>query len=63
MDAISLRAEFVYLAQQAGSNIRELCRRYPISSRTAYKWLKRYALDVYFCSCNVRQIDLSNPSP
>lgn len=42
MDAMSLRAEFVALAQQAGSNIRELCRRYHISSRTAYKWLRRY---------------------
>lgn len=41
MDAMLLRAEFVALAQQAGSNIRELCRRYGISSRTAYKWLKR----------------------
>src|SRR5512139_604913 len=42
MNAMSLRAEFVALATQAGSNIRELCRRYCISSRTAYKWLKRY---------------------
>ena len=42
MDAMSLRAEFVRFAQQHGSNIRALCRRYHISSRTAYKWLKRY---------------------
>lgn len=42
MNAMSLRAEFVALASQEGSNIRELCRRYRISSRTAYKWLKRY---------------------
>jgi len=42
MDAMSLRAEFVALAKKEGSNIRELCRRYQISSRTAYKWLKRY---------------------
>ena len=42
MDSMSLRKEFVILAQQEGSNIRELCRRYRISSRTAYKWLKRY---------------------
>jgi len=42
MDAMSLRKEFIALAQQEGSNIRELCRRYRISSRTAYKWLKRY---------------------
>ncbi len=42
MDAMSLRAEFVVLAHQKGSNIRGLCRRYQISPRTAYKWLKRY---------------------
>ena len=42
MDAMSLRAEFVNLAKQEGSNVRELCRRYRISSRTAYKWLKRH---------------------
>jgi transposase len=42
MDAMSLRKEFVVLAAQAGSNIRELCRRYRVSSRTAYKWIKRY---------------------
>lgn len=42
VDTMTLRKEFVTLAQQAGSNVRELCRRYGISSRTAYKWLKRY---------------------
>jgi transposase InsO family protein len=43
MDAMSLHAEFVALAEQKGSNIRALCRRFGISSRTAYKWLKRHA--------------------
>ena len=42
VDTMNLRKEFVALAQQTGSNVRELCRRYGISSRTAYKWLKRY---------------------
>ncbi len=42
MDAMSLRGEFVALAEQEGSNIRALCRHYRISSRTAYKWLKRH---------------------
>lgn len=42
MDAMSLRKEFVLLAQEPGSNIRKLCRQFRISSRTAYKWLKRY---------------------
>src|SRR5512138_3404551 len=41
MDAMSLRKEFVSTAQEPGSNIRKLCREYRISSRTAYKWLKR----------------------
>lgn len=42
MDAMLLRKEFVALAEQEGSNIRALCRQYRISSRTAYKWLKRF---------------------
>lgn len=41
-ESASFRKEFVELARQAGSNIRLLCRRYGISSRTAYKWLARY---------------------
>lgn len=42
MDAMSLRAEFVALADQPGRNVRELCRLYQISPRTAYKWMKRH---------------------
>lgn len=42
-DTMSLRQEFVLLAQQEGSNRRELCRRFGISPQTAYKWLARYA--------------------
>jgi transposase InsO family protein len=38
----SLRKEFVKLASQAGANVRELCRRFGISSRAAYKWMRRY---------------------
>ncbi len=41
-EGISLRKEFVLLAMQEGSNIRLLCRRFGVSSRTAYKWIKRY---------------------
>jgi len=41
---MSLKEEFVALAQQPGSNIRELCRRFGISAPTAYKWLKRYEM-------------------
>lgn len=39
---MSCRAEFVQLASQPESNIRELCRRFEISPKTAYKWLARY---------------------
>jgi len=42
MDIMSMREEFVLLAKKPDSNIRELCRHYGISSRTAYKWLKRF---------------------
>lgn len=42
MDTMSLREEFIQLAMQTGRNMRQLCRRYGVSSRTAYKWIKRY---------------------
>lgn len=38
---MSMRREFVQLAKQEGTNIRELCRRYEISPTTAYKWIGR----------------------
>lgn len=38
---MSIRREFVMLAKQEGSNVRELCRRYGISPTTAYKWIDR----------------------
>ncbi len=41
-DTMSLREEFVLLAQQEGANRRELCRRFGISPQTAYKWLARH---------------------
>src|SRR5688572_6203437 len=39
--AVLLRREFVELARQEGANIRQLCRRFAISPKTAYKWLGR----------------------
>src|SRR5215471_1415133 len=36
------RREFVRLAQQAGVNRRDLCRRFGISAPVAYKWLARF---------------------
>jgi transposase InsO family protein len=38
---MSARREFVKLATQEGTNVRELCRRYGISPTTAYKWIGR----------------------
>src|ERR1051326_8417209 len=42
VSAMETRTEFVKLACQEGANIRQLCRRYGISSATAYKWIRRY---------------------
>jgi transposase InsO family protein len=39
---MSLRLEFVALATAEGANVRELCRRYSISPKTAYKWIARH---------------------
>lgn len=39
---MSLRLEFVALATAEGANVRELCRRYGISPKTAYKWIARH---------------------
>jgi transposase InsO family protein len=42
---VSLRLEFVTLATAQGANIRELCRRYGLTPRTAYKWIARFKAD------------------
>src|SRR5882672_6812400 len=39
------RREFILLFQQADVNRRELCRRFGISPKTAYKWLARVGVD------------------
>ena len=39
---MSLRKEFVALAQADGVNMSELCRRTGISRKSGYKWLRRY---------------------
>jgi transposase InsO family protein len=39
---VDVRAEFVLLARAETANVRELCRRFGISPKTAYKWLGRY---------------------
>ncbi len=42
VSAVSERCEFVRLACVEGTGIRELCRRFGISPKTGYKWLRRY---------------------
>lgn len=39
---VSLRTDFVLLAQSGGLPFSELCRRFQISRKTGYKWLWRY---------------------
>jgi len=41
--AVSQRVEFVRLAQPEPANLAELCRRFRISRKTGYKWLRRFA--------------------
>jgi transposase InsO family protein len=42
VSVMSLRLEFVTLASAEGANVRELCRRYGVSPKTAYKWIDRF---------------------
>ena len=42
VSTVSLRLEFVTLATAEGANVRDLCRRYAITPRTAYKWIDRF---------------------
>ena len=39
---VALREEFVRLASQEQANVRGLCRRFEVSPKTAYKWLRRF---------------------
>jgi len=38
--SMSLRSEFIHLAELNDANISELCCRFGISRKTGYKWLK-----------------------
>src|SRR6185295_6321684 len=40
--AMSLKSEFVQLAQRPGVDFSELCRRFSISRKTGYKWRRRF---------------------
>lgn len=44
-DTMSLRREFVELAVQEHANRRELCRRFGVSPKTAYKWMARFGAE------------------
>ena len=41
-DAMSERLDLVMLAGRPGVNMAELCRRFGVSRKTGYKWLKRF---------------------
>lgn len=41
---MSERSEFIEQATQPGANFSQLCRRYEISRKTGYKWLRRYRM-------------------
>jgi len=43
VDTVTLRSEFVMLAQQEDCNISALCEFFGISRKTGYKWLNRFA--------------------
>lgn len=42
VDAMSLKKEFILLANREDANISALCNRFGITRSTGYKWLKRY---------------------
>lgn len=42
VDPVSQRAELVALMREGTASVSELCRRYGVSRKTAYKWLQRY---------------------
>ena len=39
---MSLRMDFIQLSRLEGANLSQLCRRFGISRKTGYKWLRRY---------------------
>lgn len=44
-DTVSLREEFIFLAQQPDRNMARLCERFGIARKTGYKWLARLSAD------------------
>jgi len=42
INTVDLREDFVHLATCGGITMSELCRRFSVSRKTGYKWLKRF---------------------
>src|SRR5262245_16754340 len=42
---VTQRQELVSLAVAEGANVTELCQRFGISRKTAYKWIARFKVD------------------
>jgi transposase-like protein len=42
VETVGFRKEIIDLAKQSGVNVRELCRRFKVSAKTVYKWIRRY---------------------
>jgi len=42
VESVGFRKEIIQLARQPGVNVRELCRRFKVSPKTVYKWMRRY---------------------
>jgi len=42
VQTMSFRREIVNLANRPGANVRGICRRFQVSPKTVYKWLKRF---------------------
>lgn len=61
VDTVTLRHEFVLLAQQDDSNISALCKLFGISRKTAYKWLNRFQMLGDAGLCNKSRRPLSSP--
>lgn len=59
---VSHREEFCRLAVASDANVRELCRRFGISSATAYLWLGRYGSEGRSGLTNRSRRPLSSPN-
>jgi transposase InsO family protein len=59
---VSLRLEFATLASIDGANLRQLCRRFSISPKTAYKWLARYRVGGADALADQSRRPLSSPT-